>query len=455
MALQADLSDLAAAAALPGRAAAALGGLDILVSNAGALLRKPLAETTDAEFARIHAINLGAGFALAREAAALMGAGGRIVFTSSVNQWMPNPGLVAYGSSKAGLGGLARQLALELAPAGITVNAVAPGTIETDLNRAAREDPAWRERKLALIPARPHRPAGGRGRRDPVPLQRLRRLRHGHDADGGWRAFADGAARMTWEVHALRYAVDAGRRASQWFLGGSGGDAPMPIAYHAFLLRGPDGVVGDGHRGGCGALRALRQGGFPVARGRARGARRRAAGGADRHPDASALGPCRAARASSPTRPSTCRRGRWRMSPAPPCAMPCCARATRPQTSPPRRTLLHAGRPRPAPGRGAAGRGPDRCTMSAATRTGCRWCACGRGAAGCAWPPMPSRIAPTSSGAIPFPAVFHVGDALDAFDTVLALADAPELVIPGHDPWVTEAHPPSATGTAGWLARLD
>jgi NAD(P)-dependent dehydrogenase (short-subunit alcohol dehydrogenase family) len=153
VALQADLADAAAAAALPERAAEALGGLDILVSNAGALLRKPLAETTDAEFARVHAINLGAGFALAREAARLMVAGGRIVFTSSVNQWMPNPGLVAYGSSKAGLGGLARQLALELAPAAITVNAVAPGTIETDLNRAARDDPAWRERKLALIPA--------------------------------------------------------------------------------------------------------------------------------------------------------------------------------------------------------------------------------------------------------------------------------------------------------------
>ncbi|WP_372617271.1 SDR family NAD(P)-dependent oxidoreductase [Falsiroseomonas sp.] len=151
--LQADFADIAAAGRLPHRAAEAMGGLDILVANAGALLRKPLAETTDAEFARIHAVNLQAGFALAREAAGLMRGGGRIVFTSSVNQWMPNPGLVAYGSSKAGIGGLARQMALELAPAGITVNAVAPGTIETDLNRGAREDPAWRERKLGLIPA--------------------------------------------------------------------------------------------------------------------------------------------------------------------------------------------------------------------------------------------------------------------------------------------------------------
>jgi NAD(P)-dependent dehydrogenase (short-subunit alcohol dehydrogenase family) len=154
-ALQADLGDAEAAARLPHRAAAALGGLDILVANAGALLRKPLAETTDSEFARLHAVNLAGNFALAREAAALMGEGGRIVFTSSVNQWMPNPGLVAYGSAKAGLGGLARQMALELAPRGITVNAVAPGTVETELNRAAREaDPeGWRARKLALIPA--------------------------------------------------------------------------------------------------------------------------------------------------------------------------------------------------------------------------------------------------------------------------------------------------------------
>ncbi len=151
-ALEADLSDPAAARAVVRDAADALGGLDILVGNAAILGRKPLDETTDAEFARIHAVNLAGNFALAQEASRLMGAGGRIVFTTSVNQWMPNPGLVAYGSSKGGLAALGRQMALELAPRSITVNMVAPGTIETDFNRAFHDAPGWRDAKRALIP---------------------------------------------------------------------------------------------------------------------------------------------------------------------------------------------------------------------------------------------------------------------------------------------------------------
>lgn len=153
-ALAADLADPAAAAELVARAVAALGGLDILVGNAAVLLRLPAIETSDADFARVIDINLRAGFALARAARPHMARGGRIVFVSSVNQWMPNPGLAAYAASKGGLAAMARTLALEWAVDGITVNLVAPGTVETDFNAAARAaDPGWRAAKLALIPA--------------------------------------------------------------------------------------------------------------------------------------------------------------------------------------------------------------------------------------------------------------------------------------------------------------
>ena len=154
VALKADFADIEAARATARQAIQALGGLDILVCTAAMLLRKPALETTDAEWARLHTVNLHASFALAQEAARDMaGRGhGRIILVSSVNQFTPNPGLVAYAASKAGMMQMARTLALELAPTGVTVNLIAPGTIETDLNRAALADPGWRAQKLALIP---------------------------------------------------------------------------------------------------------------------------------------------------------------------------------------------------------------------------------------------------------------------------------------------------------------
>lgn len=154
LALDADFSDIPAARRVARDAIAALGGLDILVCTAAMLLRKPALEITDDEWQRLHTVNLHASFALAQEAVRDMAprGQGRIVMVSSVNQWTPNPGLAAYAASKAGMMQMARTLALELAPAGITVNLIAPGTIETDLNRAALADPAWRAQKLALIP---------------------------------------------------------------------------------------------------------------------------------------------------------------------------------------------------------------------------------------------------------------------------------------------------------------
>jgi NAD(P)-dependent dehydrogenase (short-subunit alcohol dehydrogenase family) len=145
LAIEADFANIEAARATARDAIAALGGLDILVCTAAQLLRKP---------ARLHTVNLHASFALAQEAARDMTSRGhgRIILVSSVNQFTPNPGLIAYAASKAGMMQMARTLALELAPTGVTVNLIAPGTIETDLNRTALADPAWRAQKLALIP---------------------------------------------------------------------------------------------------------------------------------------------------------------------------------------------------------------------------------------------------------------------------------------------------------------
>jgi NAD(P)-dependent dehydrogenase (short-subunit alcohol dehydrogenase family) len=136
-------------------AAGGLGGLDVMVFCCARLLRKPLLETTDADWRLVHDINLAAAFAAGQQAARIMLArgAGRIVFVSSVNEFAPNAGLAAYAASKGGLRMLARVMALELAAHGITVNLVAPGTIETDLNRAALADPSWRAAKRKLIPA--------------------------------------------------------------------------------------------------------------------------------------------------------------------------------------------------------------------------------------------------------------------------------------------------------------
>ena len=136
-------------------AATALCGLDILVHCAATLARVPFLEITDEEWDRVHEVNLRGAFAAGQEAARLMtdgGNGGRIIFISSVNQDHPTPNLAHYVASKGGARMLAKSMAMELAPLGITVNLIAPGTVETDLNRAALADPAFRQSKLDLIP---------------------------------------------------------------------------------------------------------------------------------------------------------------------------------------------------------------------------------------------------------------------------------------------------------------
>ena len=153
--LEADFADPAAARATVRDAARALGGLDAVVHCAATLARVPFLEIDDAEWDRVHAVNLRGAFAIGQEAARIMaaqGGGGRIVLVSSVNQDHPTLHLSHYVASKGGVRMLARAMAMELAPQGITVNLIAPGTVETDINRAALADPAFRQSKLDLIP---------------------------------------------------------------------------------------------------------------------------------------------------------------------------------------------------------------------------------------------------------------------------------------------------------------
>lgn len=153
VAAPADLKDPAAAETLVRRAESDLGRLDILVNNAG-LTRDGLAlRMKDEDWAEVMEVNLTAAFRLAR--AALRGMmrrrEGRIVSITSVVGVAGNPGQANYCASKAGLIGMTKSLAQEVASRGITANCVAPGFIETAMTDALNE--AQRERILAGVPA--------------------------------------------------------------------------------------------------------------------------------------------------------------------------------------------------------------------------------------------------------------------------------------------------------------
>ncbi len=133
--------------------AARFGRLDVLVNNAG-LTRDSLAvRLTDEDWHQVMEANLFSVFNCSRIAAKLMmkQRRGRIINLSSVVGFTGNIGQSNYSASKAGMIGLTRSLALELAPRNITVNAVAPGFIDTDMT--ARLDPKIREQFSERIPA--------------------------------------------------------------------------------------------------------------------------------------------------------------------------------------------------------------------------------------------------------------------------------------------------------------
>jgi 3-oxoacyl-[acyl-carrier protein] reductase len=129
----ADVSDPAATQAMIGAAVAAFGGIDVVVSNAGLRRQTPFLEMPFAEWREILSVALDGAFILARAAVPHMlgRGGGAIVALSGISTHVGTPNRCHVSASKAGLEGLMRALAVELAPHAITCNTVAPGTVDT------------------------------------------------------------------------------------------------------------------------------------------------------------------------------------------------------------------------------------------------------------------------------------------------------------------------------------
>jgi glucose 1-dehydrogenase len=132
-----------------------LGGLDVLINNAGIQISRPSHELSSRDFDRVLAVNLRGSFLCAREAINAFleqEKGGVIINVSSVHQVIPKPDYLGYSVSKGGMMNLTRTLALEYAGRGIRVNGLGPGATITPINRAWVDDPVKAEMVTAHIP---------------------------------------------------------------------------------------------------------------------------------------------------------------------------------------------------------------------------------------------------------------------------------------------------------------
>jgi NAD(P)-dependent dehydrogenase (short-subunit alcohol dehydrogenase family) len=161
-----DVADEASVAALADLAVERLGRLDIWVNNAGIFPHTgPVVDADAAAFDRVLAVNVSGSFLGSREAARRMPGGGAIVNLASITAFAARAGLSAYSTSKHAVVGLTRNLARDLAPLGVRVNAVAPGLIVTPglLSGSAGET-----RSAAALATRPTAPLGRHGVPDDV-----------------------------------------------------------------------------------------------------------------------------------------------------------------------------------------------------------------------------------------------------------------------------------------------
>lgn len=154
-ALACDLADADAARAGVIRAAALLGRIDVLVNNAGILVAGDILDAEVEDFDRVMAINLRAPFVIGQTVARHMVDArirGSIINMSSINAVLAIPNQIAYVASKGGLNQLTKAMALGLAPHGVRVNAIGPGTIVTDILKGVMENDDARRKVLQRTP---------------------------------------------------------------------------------------------------------------------------------------------------------------------------------------------------------------------------------------------------------------------------------------------------------------
>ena len=153
--IQADVGQVADARRLVEEAVAALGGLDILVNNAGIEKNASFIDVTEEDYNAVIAVGMSGAFFCTQSFARhrrTVNAGGKVINISSVHEELPFPHFTAYCMAKGGLKMMMRNLSIELAPLGITVNNVAPGAIRTPINQKLLSDPKLLEPLLANIP---------------------------------------------------------------------------------------------------------------------------------------------------------------------------------------------------------------------------------------------------------------------------------------------------------------
>ena len=155
IAIKGDLGSVASVRALVEQGWESLGGLDVLVNNAGVESHAPFWDVTESDYDKVLDINLkGVFFATQTFVNKLRadGRSGKVINISSVHEELPFPNFASYCASKGGLKMLTRNLAVELGPLGITINSIAPGAIETPINAKLLSDPEKVAALTAQIP---------------------------------------------------------------------------------------------------------------------------------------------------------------------------------------------------------------------------------------------------------------------------------------------------------------